>query len=195
MGPDASPRSRRLPQALERLKREGSAVMVAGPDEDAHRAACEKLLGGHGDGRHRVVVGTHSHHEFAAGADDRTVVVDESKSVQALGTSVVAAVDDLEGAVGGLEPGSLRVCVDALDGLVRTHGTEATFRLAHVLNTRTRRAAGMAHCHLTARPDTETAMLLEPLFDAILEVRTTGEGYLQRWDLPDAGLESDWIAL
>jgi hypothetical protein len=51
----------------------------------------------------------------------------------------------------------------------------------------------MGHFHLRVDHDSDHVRLLEPLFDAVVEVRRTDTGRQQRWHLRDKGLESDWL--
>jgi hypothetical protein len=93
------------------------------------------------------------------------------------------------------EPSEIRVCVDSLDPLVDRAEQEALLRFLHVLTNRLRAADAMSHVHLSAAADAALVRTVHPLFDAIVEVRTTMEGPHQRWTLGAADFRTDWLPL
>lgn len=183
----------RLPQVLDRLKRNGGNVLVLGTDTAAQEAVCDRLQGSDADDRYRVLVRATGEPVDKSAA--QTAVMQDSDDLRSLASSVVEAVDGFESSTAGFSPGQLRVCVESLQELVTNHGREAVFRLLHVLGARVGRADGIGHYHLHTGPGEQTAGLLEPLFDAVLEVRATEERLEQRWRIDEANLETDWLSL
>lgn len=112
-----------------------------------------------------------------------------------LGSEIIETVNDFDEVANGLEPSELRVCVDSLVPLLTEHNSENVFRLLHVLTLRIRQANGMGHFHLPVDADHDAVNLLEPLFDAVVEVRTHDGVPEQRWHLRDQRTTSDWIQL
>lgn len=205
-------------QALGTLKQEGSNILLVGErSTDAQLSACHRLLGeDRRDSRYRLFVltddsGCSSCHDGRDGRT-RTRVIrrgtenDPSSAVQAdsvvgtellgaLGTEVVETVDEFEDEVDGLDPSELRVCVDSLAPLLTEHDRQNVFRFLHMLTSRIRQADGMGHFHLPVDRDHDSVRLFEPLFDAVVEVRTRNGGTEQRWHLRDQRTSSDWITL
>jgi hypothetical protein len=64
-----------------------------------------------------------------------------------------------------------------------------------MMTARIREENGMGHFHLRRSRDDEIVRLLDPLFDAVVEVRTTDGTVEQRWHLRDGDVTSDWIAV
>ncbi|WP_276254092.1 DUF7504 family protein [Halomontanus rarus] len=112
-----------------------------------------------------------------------------------LGSEIIETVNEFDEAANGLEPSELRVCVDSLVPLLTEHNSENVFRLLHVLTLRIRQANGMGHFHLPIDADHDAVNLLEPLFDAVVEVRSHDGVPEQRWHLRDQRTTSDWIRL
>ncbi|MCU4740320.1 hypothetical protein OB955_02170 [Halobacteria archaeon AArc-m2/3/4] len=112
-----------------------------------------------------------------------------------LGSEIIETVNEFDDVSGGLEPSELRVCVDSLVPLLTEHNSENVFRLLHVLTLRIRQANGMGHFHLPIDADHDAVNLLEPLFDAVVEVRSRDGASEQRWHLRDQQTSSDWIQL
>ena len=112
-----------------------------------------------------------------------------------LGTEVIETVSAFNEEAGGLEPSELRVCVDSLTPLLVDHRSENVFRLLHVMTSWVRQVNGMGHFHLPVATDHDAVNLLEPLFDAIVEVRVRDDVSEQRWHLRDQRTTSDWIPL
>lgn len=113
----------------------------------------------------------------------------------ALGLAVSEEIADFEAASGGLSPAELRLCFDSLTPLVSEHDPETAFRFLHLLTNRVRTVDGMAHYHLTAERSNRTVALLEPLFDAVIELCLRDEELYQRWYLRDSGLTTGWLQL
>ena len=202
-------------QTLATLKRNGSNVLLVGTETvDAHAELCHRLMGDSDDeSRYRLVV-TGDHDSLSGVArepDDRTVrTIDystleleatadaESSGRTPLGTlaiRVIEAVDEFEDAADGLESSQLRVCVDSLVRLLEEHTAEKVFRLLHMTTSRVVHVQGMGHYHLPLERDHEAVRLFEPLFDAVVEIRTREDAYEQRWELRDREQPTDWIPL
>lgn len=108
-----------------------------------------------------------------------------------LGVAISEAIAEFE-ALADLDPAELRVCVDSLTPLVE-HDRETLFRFLDLLNSRIRSVSGMGHVHLPVDRETELVHLLEPLFDAVVELRVKDSQPQQRWYITDADIQSGWI--
>jgi hypothetical protein len=213
------PDSATFAQTLSELKREGSNLLLVGQTGcPAHRVACRRFMGYEGeDDRHRVFVMTRDAEQCAelpaeAAVDGSTTVVRHADSevgrplpptaedlvvdsdlLSALGTTVLEAVDDIEAATDDLEPSELRLCLDSVRPLLQQHRSETVFRLLHMVTSRVRQSNGMGHFHLRLDHDNDYVRLLEPLFDAIVEIREAEGTVEQRWHLRDSEVTSDWL--
>ncbi|WP_247000218.1 DUF7504 family protein [Halosolutus gelatinilyticus] len=202
-------------QALTTLKREGSNLLLVGADTaDVHHAICHRLLGetSHGS-RYRLFVTNGDDRRVAHERDSTTETMrmidyaaleraaldvptaSDRTPIGRLGIEIIEAIDDLEAVAHGLDPAELRVCVDSLVPLLEEHAAETVFRLLQMTTSRVDRARGMGHYHLPLDRAHEAVVLFEPLFDAIVEVRSRGDSYEQQWDLRDRGLTTDWLPL
>ncbi|WP_121821567.1 DUF7504 family protein [Halostella salina] len=204
-------------QALADLKRDGCNVLVVGgASESADRGVCRRLLGDAGedtrtrlfvftenvDARERVPEGfgdgdrvlLQHDAETAAEPPEWASAVD-ARMLSALCREFVAVVDEYEAEREGLDPGELRVCVDSLVPLLNDHASENVFRLLHMVTARVREADGMGHFHLPVGREADAVNLLEPLFDAVVEVRAADGTPEHRWQLRESGVSSDWIGL
>lgn len=117
------------------------------------------------------------------------------RELGSLGVAISEAITEFEAASGGLGPAELRLCFDSLTPLVSEHDPETAFRFLHLLTRRVRSIDGMAHYHLTAERSNRTVALLEPLFDAVIELRLRDEELYQRWYLRDSSLTTGWLQL
>ena len=205
-------------QELAELKREGSNILLVGDaTENAHVYACRRLLGQSRDEpRRRLFVFTDGHSacerlpEGSCGPTrivrqgeeaeftDRPGVpesVVDSRMLSALGTEIIASVDEFEEDVDEFDPAELRVCVDSVTPLLEDHPPENVFRLLHMVTSRIKQASGMGHFHLGVGRDSDAVHLLEPLFDAVVEVREEGGSVEHCWHLRDQEVSSGWIGL
>lgn len=198
-------------EALAALKKNGSNIIVVGDgDPAAHASVCERLLGADSP-RQRLVVrtdadvscgwlpgeGVEGSVEIVSHGDahvEGNATVVDTELLGPLGQAVAQNLDALAGGEGGLEPAELRVCVDSLDPLFAAHDPETVFRLVHVLTARIREVQGMGHFHIRVDEDDDHVRLLEPLFDAVVTVRSD-DTLEHRWRLPDQDIESRWIEL
>jgi len=208
-GPGGASESSAFSQQLSELKREGSSLLVVGQHSGAgHSGACRHLVGDDCAGRRRVFAFTQGRSVCGCSLDDldgdgREVVRHRAgengdgadDELSALGTEIVDAVDVLEAEADGFEPAELRLCFDSLGPLFVDHEPERLFRLLHVVTARVRQVGGMGHFHLRVDRDSDHVNLLEPLFDAVVEVRDAEEGPEQRWHLRDGGVSTNWLQL
>ena len=208
------PASASFVQALDTLKREGSNILVVGDVGVAPReAACHRLIGDSSvDSRFRLFVTTdparvkasdevESKYLVQRPADSNrarqeypTSNVTETTMLGVLGTEFVETIDEFEAESGDVDPSELRVCVDSVSTLLQSNDSENVFRLLHVMTTRIRQINGMGHYHLPIDRDNEAVRLLEPLFDAVVELRG-GDRAEHRWHLRDTETATDWIPL
>lgn len=208
-------------RALPTLKRDGSNVLVVGEDVTAvHEVACRQLCGcGDSDGedsdesvidrsRYRVLVtdradrpsnepppnGTVRWIEYETAPDD-TQYTGGGDPLEALGIEIIEAIDELDDDADGLAPAELRVCVDSPMPLLRAYGAERVFRLLHTTTAAVEHVNGMGHVHLPLARDHETVALLEPLFDAVVELRERAGRSEQRWRLREQRTRTEWVSL
>ena len=209
--------SARFARTLDTLKREGSNVLIVGANaRDAHDAVCGRLCGPRDTstegGRYHLFVTDHTERAddraSPTGADgpDETVERiayadsasesggDDRASLETLGSDIIDTIADLDAAADGLDPSELRVCMDPLVALFRDHDAERVFRLLHITTSGVEHVNGMGHYHLALDRDHEAVSLLEPLFDAVVELRSDEDGHEQRWHLRDQG-STDWIPI
>lgn len=112
-----------------------------------------------------------------------------------LGLTISEAITEFDATSGGLNPAELRLCFDSLTPLVSEYDPESIFRFLHLLTHRVRSVDGMAHYHLTTERSNRTVALLEPLFDAVVELCLRDGALHQRWYLRDSGLTTGWLQL
>jgi len=216
------PDSATFAQALAELKREGSNLLLVGEaTADAHAAASRRLLGDPGESRRRLFVFTRGADVCAGLPEDtdpssvrvisqRTTdgsakptdwpdgldeIVVEADMLSPLAMEVIEAIEEFDEETDGLEPAQLRLCFDSITSLYRQHQSENVFRLLHLVTSRVRQVKGMGHFHLRLDKDSEYVRLLEPMFDAVIEMRVEGDAAQQRWHLRDQEVTSDWVDL
>lgn len=112
-----------------------------------------------------------------------------------LGVAISEAISEFEATSSGLTPSEVRLCFDSLTPLVSEYDTEPIFRFLHLLTHRVRSVDGMAHYHLTTDRSNRTVGLLEPLFDAVVELCLREDTLYQRWYLRDSGMTTGWLQL
>lgn len=117
----------------------------------------------------------------------------DDASLSALGRAITGAIMEFDDLADGLAPAELRLCFDSLSPLVDAYDRETVFRFLHPLTHLVRRKHGIAHFHLPVERDAELVRLLEPLFDAIVELRVPNGNPQQRWHLPGRDLASNWL--
>lgn len=111
-----------------------------------------------------------------------------------LGTTVSETISQFEAITNGLSPAELRVAFDCLPLLLAEYDLETAFRFTHILANHVRSVHGMSHFWLPRERGTESVRVLEPLFDATVELRLDGTHLQQRWHFRDTDLSSDWLA-
>lgn len=116
-----------------------------------------------------------------------------SSELSDLGIAISETIADFEAQAGTLDPAEVRVCVDSLAPLIE-YDRERLFHFLDLLNGRIRNVNGMGHMHLQVDRDSEIVHLLEPLFDAVVELRQHNGEAEQRWYLQDSGLRTGWIS-
>ncbi|MFB6251506.1 MAG: hypothetical protein ABEI27_07455 [Halobellus sp.] len=124
--------------------------------------------------------------------DVRTAV---SGSITDLGVEVSSAIDQLNAIAGGLEPAELRVAFDCTASLLSEHDERTVFQFLHLLASDVRRVGAMGHVRLQMPHNAKIVRLLEPLFDAVVELRLEGTATQQRWHFRDAGVTSEWLSI
>ncbi|WP_083822867.1 DUF7504 family protein [Halopiger xanaduensis] len=138
--------------------------------------------------------------EYATEADGDPSVGDTqyagcSDRLEALGIEIIETIDEFDADADGLAPAELRVCVDSPMPLFRAYDAERVFRLLHATTAAIEHVNGMGHVHLPLAPDHETVALLEPLFDAVVELRERAGKYEQRWRLRERRTRTEWLSL
>lgn len=109
--------------------------------------------------------------------------------------------DLLETARGTIEdatfhsPGELRLSVDSLGSMIDSSGLETTRDAVESVCRTVREQRGLGCFLLPGSPDDERVERLTPLFDAVIELRTEGDGVNQRWRLVGTGHETSWFPL
>lgn len=200
-------------RTLDALKEEGSNVLLVGAATGTHERVCQRLLGTENhDARYRLFVTTeddrvaceNAHSDAAERVrtiDSRAVLETETESaggeaasLGALGIEIIETINEFDDA-DGLEPSALRVCVGSLVPLLQEYDAETVFRLLHVLTARIDRAHGMGHYHVPLAPDHDAVALFEPLFDAVVTVRSRQGTDEQRWHLREADTTTNWLEL
>lgn len=210
-------------RALAGLKRRGSNFLLVGP-EPAMEQACERFLGdATAEPRRRLFVRTGGNCPHAYGMAnannavnvkvieqatetrstatvsnsenhvDKTVL--DTESLATLGIEISKAIEEFEEEGGPLMSSELRVCFDSLTSLADEHDNETVFRFLHVLTGRIRNVNGMGHFHLPVEMDSTIVRTLLPVFDAAVEVRTTGGNVEQRWHLVRQDVTTEWLTL
>ncbi|RQG90313.1 hypothetical protein EA462_10070 [Natrarchaeobius halalkaliphilus] len=193
-------------QTLDSLKRQGCNLLLVGSrTSKGHELVCRRLSAlSSQEPRYRLLVtadSTTHRHGLTRPTETTTIEYATAESnpdgtaLGNLGLEVIDAIDEFEAAADGLEPSELRVCVDSLVSLLQECETEAVFRLLHVVMSRTERARGMGHYHLPVSRDHDAVSLFEPMFDAVVELRTDDGVHEQRWHLRDREAPTDWIRL
>ncbi len=195
---DGVPDSTTFSQELAELKQNGCNILLVG-DGTVHSDACRHLLG---EDRRRLFVFTEG--EWVCACDPETVdgpdretvrVTDDERSLSEISSEVVDSIDALTDRADGLSPGEVRLCFDSLGPLFVDHDPEQLFRLLHIVTSSVRRVDGIGHYHLRVDRDSDHVNLIEPLFDALIEVRRNDGVPEQRWHVLGTDVSSDWLPL
>lgn len=124
-----------------------------------------------------------------SGVDISTV---SAGDLSRLGIEIHEAISELD-ATYQLGPSEFRLCFDSLSPLVEREDAQTVFRFMHLVTGSVTRVSGMGHYHLPIGRDAESIRILEPLFDAIIELRTQAGTPEQRWHLVREDVVTDWI--
>lgn len=200
-------------------------LVVGGDHEPTRSNACQRLLGyGGTEPRRRIVVAADTSVEAVhdrlptdsvSPSDNQDTIIDWQTPVRSISAStgadsssvrtITVGADDLtqlgieihERIVDGLEyePGQLRLCFDSLVPLVSRYDTETVFRFLHLVTGSLDRSRAMGHYHLPVSRNAESVRTLEPLFDAVVELRTETGRPQQRWHIPEEALTTDWLSV
>ena len=119
----------------------------------------------------------------------------EDTNLSDLGTAIVREIEAFERASGGLDPAEFRLCFDSLVPLVDEHDDELVFRFLHALSGLVHDVDGQAHFHLPLDPGSPLVRMMNPLFDAVVELGIERGRPRQRWHLRDADLSTGWLPL
>ena len=112
-----------------------------------------------------------------------------------LGNEVADEIAAADERTDGLAPAQLRICVDSLGPIVEEHDQERVVAFLHAMTRDVTRVNGMAHYHLPVPADADVVKLIEPLFEAVIELRAGADGPQQRWRLTDGRGSTDWLPL
>lgn len=159
---------------------------ISGSDRVVTRSAADECA-------RDVATRTIDYSELELGAGSGIDEVSGRTPLGTLGIEITDAVDAFDDAADGLEPSELRVCVDSLVPLLEEHRLEKVFRLLHMTTSRVVHVNGMGHYHLPLERDHDAVNLFEPMFDAIVEVRTRDGSFEQRWELRDHEAPTEWL--
>lgn len=110
-----------------------------------------------------------------------------------LGAAIAKTIEQFDTIARGLEPSELRLAFDCLLPLLAQYDVETAFRFSHILANQVRNVNGMAHFWLPYERTEHPVRVLEPLFDATVELRLDGTQLQQRWHFRDIDLSSDWL--
>jgi hypothetical protein len=113
----------------------------------------------------------------------------------ALGNEVADEIEAADERAEGLAPSQLRVCLDSLGPIIEEHDHERVVAFLHAMTSDVHRVNGMGHYHLPVPADAEVVELIEPLFDAVVELRVGTDGPQQRWMLTDGRGSTDWLPI
>ncbi|WP_330631996.1 DUF7504 family protein [Halocatena halophila] len=214
-----------LIDALDRLKQQGSVLLVVGElSRGSHQLACQHLMGDQSMHRHRLFVssdGTSSVQQSAISdsSHHRDYIIDYLTDTDAevecplsspdpagvphstatcpstLIGEVVRTLREIERAAQPFTAGEVRVCVDSLETLIETYGRQTALRLVRYVTEAAQRRTGIIHLHLPVDRDDPLTRLFEPLSDAVIELRAADTQPQQRWHLMNEGIQSDWTSV
>ncbi|WP_435332628.1 DUF7504 family protein [Haloarchaeobius sp. TZWWS8] len=167
------------------------------PPDEGQRGATE--TSGAGRGTNDAGRGTNDERQRTADAGESGAVV-QSPLLSTIGAAVLETVDEVADET-DLDSADLRLCFDAVTPMLDGHEPQTVFRLLHMLTSRTRELRGIGHFHLPLERDDDYVRLLQPLFDAVVEIRRSEDGdertgeLEQRWSLRDHDGDSGWLSL
>ncbi|MFC7204023.1 hypothetical protein ACFQJC_10890 [Haloferax namakaokahaiae] len=112
-----------------------------------------------------------------------------------LGAEISGDIEDFATLSQCLSPAELRVAFDCLPSLLSEYELNQVFRFLHVVTSHVRAHHGMIHVWSPGDRTSEVNRMLEPLFDAVVELSVEGSEPRQRWHLKDANVSSGWFPL
>ena len=121
-------------------------------------------------------------------------------------TAISGGLDDLRGAItdtiaeidqeqDGLAPAELRFSFDSLESVLHEHDRTAVVAFLEAVCDAVSQVAGMGHYVLQQDRSADPVSALEPLFDAVIELRVTSDGPEQRWSFRTTGYTTAWFPL
>ncbi|MCL9815722.1 DUF7504 family protein [Natronocalculus amylovorans] len=116
-----------------------------------------------------------------------------AEDIGAVGIELSEQIAQIEAAHGRLAPAALRVCIDSVIPLFESYDQEIVFRFLRLVTDRIRSVHGMGHVHIQTDRDARYVKLIEPLFDAVIELKQENGSVYQQWDLRESGLSTDWL--
>lgn len=128
----------------------------------------------------------------SAGPDSIQTIHVDGDDLSSLGIEISDALSKFA-TTGDPEPAEIRLCFDSLTPLVARFDEEVTFRFLHLVTSAVTRVRGMGHYHLPVGANAEMVRILEPLFDAIVELRTQSGHLEQRWHLIEPEIATEWL--
>lgn len=212
-----SDRTAEFTRALASLKRRGCNLLLVGvADGDAHLEACANLMGDADGDRRRLFSFTDRNRNVAdrlpTVATDATVIdyasptrgvttatasaspdVIDARTLPELADAISTTIDDIQREA-TLDPAVFRFCLDSLRPLVEEYDERQVFRFLHAVTREIADVEGMAHYHLPVPRDDDIVRDLEPLFDAVVELRASPE-IQQQWHLTAEDITTGWLPL
>lgn len=199
-----------LGAVLSELKRTGCAILLAGESRVAREAMSQRLFGSPAVDRHRVLVTPNDDYPTEPWlpngvARDAVETVSYSSGERSVATASPQETDldgtcrELDTAISlnpyEFESGVLRTGVHTADALAETYGREAALSFVSSVFERVRDKQGMGHVHLDGSTADPLFGHLEPLVDAVVEVRVPKSRQPeQRWYIPEYGY-TNWVLI
>ncbi|MFB6187162.1 MAG: hypothetical protein ABEI86_09895 [Halobacteriaceae archaeon] len=87
----------------------------------------------------------------------------------------------------------VRFCLESIDPYVDALNEEALFRFLFLLTASIRNINGIGHHHVSTAVPYQTRKLIQPLYDATIEVKREADHLQQRWQLHEANIETHWM--
>ncbi len=213
-----------IESTLAPLKRAGSTILVVGdvPERIVERASAT-LLGDPAVNR-RALFGFYGRNassadrrlEIAGFPAEQSVVLDGGEATRSAtaatqrpldtGPPVERIGDDFESLCDamtdriasfddGVDAADVRVCVDTIEPVVAGDGPDDVVDVLEPFCAAVRDASAITHVVLQRASDDRAVRSLEPLFDAVIELRPGNGSPEQRWRLPETGYDTGWFAL
>lgn len=215
--------SRNIAGTLDRLKRQGSRLLVTGVvGADVRAAQTRRLLGSPDEQRTRILALADGSSpssflpDSVTPTDDRVHVVEHADTVRSGATAsaeplppgglddplstfhtrLLRTIRNECDAVDGFEPAELRVAVVGLGTLVDRDGFDRVARLVRSLGDAVVDHRGMFHCHVAGPASAPELSALSPSFDARIDLRHRDRlPPEQRWSITETGESTEWMLL